>query len=52
MATDVEIALGGWSSQGWGDAAWGYGNVSFVATASVGSVTVAANADEIGRAHV
>ena len=42
---DVIVPLTGWGSQGWGEAAWGYGNVSFQATASVGTVTVAANAD-------
>jgi len=41
---DVSIALGGYGSQGWGDASWGNGNVSFVATGSVGSVTVNADA--------
>jgi hypothetical protein len=41
---DVSIALGGWSSQGWGDAAWGFGNVSFVATGQVGSVTIQGDA--------
>ena len=29
--SDVSIALGGFGSQGWGTAAWGEGNVSFVA---------------------
>ena len=42
---DVSIALGGFGSQGWGVAAWGEGNVSFVATGQVGSVTVQANAN-------
>lgn len=42
---NVSIALGGFGSQGWGDAAWGEGNVSFVATGSIGSVTVLAGAN-------
>lgn len=37
---NVSIALGGFGSQGWGDAAWGEGNVSFVATGSIGSVSI------------
>jgi hypothetical protein len=37
---NVSIALGGFGSQGWGDAAWGEGNVSVVATGFVGTVTV------------
>ena len=43
--SDVSIALGGFGSQGWGDSAWGEGNVSFVATGFVGSVTVIADVD-------
>jgi hypothetical protein len=39
--SNVSIALGGFGSQGWGVAPWGYGNVSLVATGSVGSVTIA-----------
>ena len=38
--SNVSIALGGFGSQGWGDAAWGEGNVSFVATGSIGSVSI------------
>jgi len=38
--SDVTIALGGFGSQGWGSAAWGAGNVSVVATGSVGSVSI------------
>jgi hypothetical protein len=38
--SNVSIALGGFGSQGWGDAPWGFGNVSLVATGFVGSVTV------------
>jgi hypothetical protein len=38
--SDVSIALGGFGSQGWGSAAWGEGNVSFVATGSIGSVSI------------
>ena len=45
--SDVTIALGGFGSQGWGDAAWGEGNVSFVATGSVGSVTFILNPVEV-----
>lgn len=45
--SDVSIALGGFGSQGWGSAAWGEGNVSFVATGSVGSVTVILNPVEV-----
>lgn len=37
---NVSIALGGFGSQGWGDAAWGFGNVSVVATGFVGSVSI------------
>ena len=33
--SDVSIALGGFGSQGWGTAAWGEGNVSFVATGEI-----------------
>jgi hypothetical protein len=44
---NVSIALGGFGSQGWGNAAWGFGNVSFVATGSVGSVTVVLNPIEV-----
>ena len=43
--SNVSIALGGFGSQGWGVAAWGEGNVSFVATGSIGSVTVLAGAN-------
>jgi hypothetical protein len=42
---NVSIALGGFGSQGWGDAAWGEGNVSLVATGSIGSVTVNGDAN-------
>ena len=43
--SNVSIALGGFGSQGWGVAAWGEGNVSFVATGSIGSVTVLTGAN-------
>ena len=43
--SDVTVPLGGFGSQGWGVAAWGEGSVSFVATGSIGSVTVAAGAN-------
>ena len=45
--SDVTIALGGFGSQGWGSAAWGAGNVSVVATGSVGSVTIILNPVEV-----
>jgi hypothetical protein len=45
--SDVSIALGGFGSQGWGTAAWGEGNVSVVATGSVGSVTFILNPVEV-----
>jgi hypothetical protein len=45
--SNVSIALGGFGSQGWGTAAWGRGNVSVVATGSVGSVTVILNPVEV-----
>jgi hypothetical protein len=45
--SDVSIALGGFGSQGWGTAAWGEGNVSVVATGSVGSVTFVLNPVEV-----
>ena len=43
--TDVAIALGGFGSQGWGVAAWGYGNSSVSATGQLGSVAVAIGID-------
>jgi hypothetical protein len=43
--SDVTVPLGGFGSQGWGDSAWGEGNVSFVATGFVGTVTVIADVD-------
>ena len=46
--SDVTVPLEGFGSQGWGDSAWGIGNVSFVATGSVGSVTIVATADVQG----
>jgi hypothetical protein len=45
--SDVSIALGGFGSQGWGVAPWGYGNVSLVAIGSVGSVTIAAESNVV-----
>lgn len=45
--SDVSIALGGFGSQGWGTAAWGGGNVSVVATGSVGSVSIIVNPIEV-----
>jgi hypothetical protein len=45
--SDVSIALGGFGSQGWGTAAWGEGNVSVVATGSVGSVSIILNPIEV-----
>jgi hypothetical protein len=45
--SDVSIALGGFGSQGWGTAAWGRGNVSVVATGSVGSVSIILNPIEV-----
>jgi hypothetical protein len=45
--SDVSIALGGFSSQGWGVAAWGEGNVSVVATGSIGSVSFILNPVEV-----
>jgi len=45
--SDVTVALGGFGSQGWGVAAWGEGNVSFLATGSVGSVTIIVNPVEV-----
>jgi len=43
--SDVSIALGGFGSQGWGTAAWGEGNVSFVAYGELEAPAVAAVAD-------
>ena len=45
--SDVSIALGGFGSQGWGNSAWGEGNVSFVATGAIGSVTFILNPIEV-----
>jgi hypothetical protein len=45
--SDVSIALGGFGSQGWGNAAWGEGNVSVVATGLIGSVSFILNPVEV-----
>jgi hypothetical protein len=42
---DVAIALGGFGSQGWGEAAWGYGNSSVSASGELGSVVVSLGID-------
>jgi hypothetical protein len=41
---DVIVPIGGWGRSGWGEGPWGQSGFPF-ATASVGSVTVTANAD-------
>jgi hypothetical protein len=45
--SDVTVPLGGFGSLGWSVAAWGEGNISVVATGSVGSVTVLVNPVEV-----
>jgi hypothetical protein len=43
--SDVSIALGGFGSQGWGTAAWGEGNVSFVAYGEIEGPAIDAGSD-------
>jgi hypothetical protein len=45
--TDVTVTFQGWGRAGWGDGLYGEGSSSLSATASVGSVTVQANADVV-----
>jgi hypothetical protein len=44
---DVTVTFQGWGRAGWGEQAFGEGSASLVATGSLGSVTVQANADVV-----
>jgi hypothetical protein len=43
--TDATVTFQGWGRAGWGEQAFGEGSASLVATGSLGSVTVQANAN-------